>query len=102
MLLSTPCIEYFISTLKLELYFLIKYRKFIHTKHSRLGAPDALTKLRGREGGEGAESAILPYVGHLQLISTFKIGADCCQLCQYKLTKPNLTLPNLTYHSPEE
>ena len=46
------------------------------------------------EGGAGAEGAILSYVGHLQLISTLKIGADCCQLCQYKLTKPNLTYPN--------
>ena len=43
--------------------------------------PVALTKLRGREGGAGAERAILPYVSHLQLISTLKIGADCCQLC---------------------
>ena len=51
----------------------------------------ALTKLRGREGGAGAERLILTYVGHLQLISILKIGADCCQLCQYKLTKPNLT-----------
>ena len=51
---------------------------------------EALTKLRGRKGGAGAERVILPYVGHLQLISTLKIGADCCQLYQYKLTKPNL------------
>ena len=51
----------------------------------------ALTKLRLREGGAGAERAILLYVGHLQLISTLKIGADYCQLFQYKLTKPNLT-----------
>ena len=36
----------------------------------------ALSKLF-REGGAGAEGAILPYVGHLQLISTLKIGADC-------------------------
>ena len=47
---------------------------------------EALAKLRGREGGAGAERAILLYVGRLQLISTLKIGADCCQLCQYKLT----------------
>ena len=52
---------------------------------------DALFKLLKREGREGAEGAILPYVGHLQLISTLKTGADYCQLCQYKLTKPNLT-----------
>ena len=52
---------------------------------------DALSKLLKREGRAEAEGAILPYVGHLQLISTLKIGADCCQLCQYKLTKPNLT-----------
>ena len=51
----------------------------------------ALSKLLKREGRAGAEGAILPYVDHLQLISTLKIGADCCQLCQYKLTKPNLT-----------
>ena len=58
---------------------------------------DALSKLLKREGRAGAEGAILPYVGHLQIISTLKIGADCCQLCQYKLTKPNLIYPN-----PEE
>ena len=51
----------------------------------------ALSKLLIRGGKAGAECAILPYVGHLQLISTLKMGADCCQLCQYKLTKPNLT-----------
>ena len=66
--------------------------------------PDALSKLLKCEGGAWADGAILPYVGHLQLISTLKIGADCCQLCQYKLTKPNQTktLPNLTYPNPEE
>ena len=53
--------------------------------------PAALSKLLKREGMAGAEGAILPYVGHLQLIPTLKIRADCCQLCQYKLTKPNLT-----------
>ena len=53
--------------------------------------PNALSKLLKHEGRAGAEGAILPYVGHLQLISTLKIGADCCQLCKYKLTKPNLT-----------
>ena len=47
---------------------------------------EALSKLLKCEGGAGAEGAILPYVGHLQLISTLKIGADCCQLCQYKLS----------------
>ena len=52
---------------------------------------EALSKLLKREGRAGAEGGILPYVGHLQLISTLKMGADCCQLCQYKLTKPNLT-----------
>ena len=59
--------------------------------------PVALSKLFTREGGAEADGAILPYVGHLQLISTLKIGADCCQLSQYKLTKLNLTYPN-----PEE
>ena len=54
---------------------------------------DALSKLFTREGGAAADGAILPYVGDLQLISTLKIDADCCQLCQYKLTKPNLTKP---------
>ena len=53
----------------------------------------ALSKLLKCEGGAGAEGAILPYVDHWQLISTLKIGADCCQLCQYKLTKPNLMYP---------
>ena len=61
------------------------------TAPERAVGPGCITKLRGREGWAGAERAILPYVGHLQLISTLKIGADCCQLCQYKLTKPNLT-----------
>ena len=51
-----------------------------------LVVPAALSKLLKREGRAGAEGATLPYVGHLQLISTLKIGADCCQLCQYKLT----------------
>ena len=51
----------------------------------------ALSKDLKREGRAGAEGALLPYVGHLQLILTLKIGADYCQLCQYKLTKPNLT-----------
>ena len=55
------------------------------------GARVALSKLLKREGRAGAEGALLPYVGHLQLILTLKIGADCCQLCQYKLSKPNLT-----------
>ena len=64
---------------------------------SSLGFQGALSKLLKCEGGAGAECAILPFVGHLQLISTLKIGADYCQLCQYKLTKPNLTYPN-----PEE
>ena len=54
--------------------------------------PGALSKLLKRKGRAGAEGSILPYVGHLiTLISTLKIGADCCQQCQYKLTKPNLT-----------
>ena len=52
---------------------------------------DALSKPCKREGGAGAEGAILPYVGHLQLISTLKIGADCYQLYQYKQTKPDQT-----------
>ena len=62
----------------------------------REAGPGALSKLLKCGAGAGAEGAILP-VGHLQLISILKIGADCCQLCQYKLTKPNLTYPN-----PEE
>ena len=62
----------------------------------------ALSKLLKREGRAGVEDATLPYVGHLQLISTLKIGADCCQLCQYKLTKPNLTQPNLIYPNQKE
>ena len=52
---------------------------------------EALSKLLKREGRAGAEGTLLPYVGHLLLILTLKIGADCCRLCQYKLTKPNLT-----------
>ena len=61
-----------------------------------------IIKLFTREGGAGADRALLPYVGHLQLISTLKIDADCCQLCQYKLTKPNQTQPNVRYPNPEE
>ena len=56
--------------------------------------PAALSKLLKCKGGAGAEGAKLPYVGHLQLISTLIIGADYCQLCQYQLRKPNLTYPN--------
>ena len=52
---------------------------------------------QGRGKGKGRSAEILKSVGHLQLITTLKIGADCCQLCQYKLTKPNLT-----YTNPEE
>ena len=44
------------------------------------GVRGALSKLLKCLGGAGADGAILPYVGHLQLISTLKIGADCCQL----------------------
>ena len=43
------------------------------------GIPAALSKLFTREGGAGADGAIFPYVGHLQLISTLKIGAHCCR-----------------------
>ena len=62
---------------------------FMHSLHTKdSGVRDALSKLFTREGGAGADGAILPSV--VQLISTLKIGADCCQLCQYKLTKPDL------------
>ena len=69
----------------------------VHNLNGVLPGPYALSKDLKREGRAGAEGALLPYVGHLQLILTFKIGADCCQLCQYKLTKPNLI-----YSNPEE
>ena len=59
--------------------------------------PAVWSKLLKCQGGAGVEGAILRYVGRLQLISTLNVGADCWQLCQYKLTKPNLTYPN-----PEE
>ena len=49
---------------------------------------------QGRGKGKGWRAAILPSVGHLELITTFKIAADCCQLCQ--IIKPNLTSPILT------
>ena len=49
---------------------------------------------QGRGMENGRRAAILLSVGHLQLITTLKRAADCCQLCQYKLTKPNLTYPN--------
>ena len=53
---------------------------------TKRGGPEALSKLVKHEGRAGVEGAILPYVGHLQLISTLKVGANCCHLCQYKLT----------------
>ena len=37
------------------------------------GILSAFSKLLKRAGRAGAEDAILPYVGHLQLISTLKI-----------------------------
>ena len=74
-----------------------KFRDMITCIRSPLPYLEALSKLLKREGRAGAEGAILPYVSHLLLISTLKTGADCCQLCQYKLTKPNLT-----YSNPEE
>ena len=49
------------------------------------GGRVALNKLFKCDGGAGAEGALF-ICGHLQLISTLKIGADCCQLCQHKLT----------------
>ena len=52
---------------------------------------------QGRGMEKGRSATILPAVGHLQLTRTLKIADDCCQLCQYKITKPNLTYPN-----PEE
>ena len=67
------------------------------TDDRRQRMPGCIEQTLKREGRAGAEGVILPYVGHLKLISTLKIGADCCQLCQYKLTKPNLIYPN-----PEE
>ena len=61
----------------------------LSTASGNSGSLGALDKLLKCEGGAGAAGTIFPYVGHLQLISTLKIGADCCQLCQYELTKPN-------------
>ena len=52
-------------------------------------SPGCIVQTVELRSGAGAEGAILPYAGHIQLISTLKIVADCCQLCQYKLTKPN-------------
>ena len=48
--------------------------------HSKL--PGRIEQLLKCEGGAGDYGTILPYVGHLQLISILKIGADCCLLCQ--------------------
>ena len=73
----------------------------IYFKHSIKLYPGGIRQIektgqgRGMENGQSA--AILPSVGHLQHITTLKIAADYCQLCQYKLTKTNLTYPN-----PEE
>ena len=47
--------------------------------------------MRHRSKRNWQSVAILPSVCHLQLITTLKIAADCCQQCQYNLTKPNLT-----------
>ena len=46
------------------------YRVFCSFRNRTAWARVALTKLRGREGGVGADRAILPSVGHLHLIST--------------------------------
>ena len=62
-----------ISTLGTECSLLQRMQAF-----NVLRYPSALSILLKREGRAGAEGAILPYVGHLQLISTLKIGADCC------------------------
>ena len=55
------------------------------------------------QGKKGWSAATLPAVVHLQFITTLKIGADCRQLCQYKLTKPNKTYPTsprgITYYT---
>ena len=48
---------------------------------------------QGRGKGKGQSAAILPSVGHLQLITTLKTAADCCHLCQYNPPKHNLTYP---------
>ena len=58
-----------------------------HSIPGCIGQTENTGQGRGMEKGR---AAILQSVGHLQLITTLKIGADCCQLCQYKLTKPNL------------
>ena len=60
----------------------------------RIHQTEKIAQGRGMEKGRSA--AILPSVGHLQLITTLIIAADCCQLCQYKLTKPNPTISNLS------
>ena len=68
--------------------FLCKCSEYSYMSYTFSIASPALSKLLKCEGGAGAEGPILPYVGHLQLISTLQIGADCCQ---HKLTKPNLS-----------
>ena len=67
--------------------------KTIHKQVFLFAAPGRIEQtVEMRKWGRGCTaSAILTYAGHLQLISTLKRGADCCQLFQYKLTKPNLT-----------
>ena len=37
----------------------------------------------------GGERRYCHLWGHLQLITILKIDADSCNLCQYKITKPN-------------
>ena len=54
-----------------------------HSKTEKTGQGGGMEKERSAEK--------LLSVGHLLLITTLKIAADGCQLCQYKLTKPNLT-----------
>ena len=63
----------------------------MHETYERVESPGGIrqTEKPAQGKGKGRRAAILPSVGHLQLITTFKIAADCCQQCQYNLTYPN-------------
>ena len=70
---------------------------FSHAAH-HIALPGSIEQtVELRRWGRGGRRDIAICGSLIAHFSTLKIVADCCQLCQYKLTKPNLTYPN-----PEE
>ena len=76
-------------------FFLFSVPLIFQFSRNRIAGPVRIRQtekpVQGWGKGNGRSVAILPSVGHLQLITTLKIAADCCQLCQYRLTKPKIT-----------